>query len=140
MDSVDKPHSGVDRSQERHGQLMDKAWITPQGSYPYLAHNLPTPFLRPAHTSIRRGLTHPAHIPGGYGGFPILFIHYNVKPVGRYMMDSDQEYQYMNYYQLSNPVGLFVIPNNLLKSFDSRTVTQVSYAIMRLSLRRLIVP
>lgn len=28
MDSVDKPHSGVDSSHERHGQLMAKAWIT----------------------------------------------------------------------------------------------------------------
>ena len=30
VDSVDKPHSGMDSSQERHGQLMDKAWITPK--------------------------------------------------------------------------------------------------------------
>ena len=28
MGSVDKSHFGVDSSQERHGQLMDKAWIT----------------------------------------------------------------------------------------------------------------
>ena len=29
MDSVDKPYSGMDSSQERHGQLMEKVWITP---------------------------------------------------------------------------------------------------------------
>ena len=56
MDSVDKPHSGVDSSQKRHGQLMGKVQIVPIGICPFLAHNLPTPLLRPAHTSIRRGL------------------------------------------------------------------------------------
>ena len=79
MDSVDKPYSGMDSSQERHGQLMDKAWITPK--------ELPIPCPQPAHTVPatcphlhKTGLTHIAHIPGGCGGF-LRFskIHYYVK-------------------------------------------------------------
>ena len=74
VDSVDKPHSGVDSSQERHGQLMDKAWITPEELF--------TPCPQPAHTSPatclhlhNTGLTHPAHIPGGDDG-SASFFHY----------------------------------------------------------------
>ena len=77
MDSVDKPHSGVDSSQKRHGQLMDKAWITPAG----VTHTLPTTCphrFRDLPHLHKTGLTHPAHIPGGCGGlllFPIsLFL------------------------------------------------------------------
>lgn len=112
MDSVDKPHSGVDRSQERHGQLMDKAWITPQGSYPCLAHNLPTPFPRPVHTSIRRGLPTLPTSPAAAADFCSSLFHYYVKSVGQYKMDGDQKYQHMNHCQLSQPVGLFVVPNS----------------------------
>lgn len=91
MDSVDKPHSGVDSSQERHGQLMDKAWVTPQGSYPYLAHNLPTPFLRPAHTSIRRGLPTLPTSPTATADSRSPLFHYYVKSAGQNIMDGDQK-------------------------------------------------
>ena len=66
VDSVDKPHSGVDRPQERHGQLMDRSWITPK--------ELPMTCPQPAHTFPaacphlhKTGLIHSAHICGGDG-------------------------------------------------------------------------
>jgi hypothetical protein len=49
----------VDKSPFRCGQLVDKPWTT----------ELPTSYPQPAHNSINRRLTHPAHSLDEYGFF-----------------------------------------------------------------------
>lgn len=76
---MDKPHSGVDSPHAQRGQVMDKAWITPW-------RELPTPCPQPAHTVHeacphlhKTGLTHTAHIPGGYVGTQLFSFYIYVR-------------------------------------------------------------